>query len=292
MASVWTKFLLPKIGGPINLIVVQQSFTLIALLIYMYVEVKNGYDISIVFNPEYMYYLLLSSLFGFLGFVTLIIGFQKGHASVGGVLLSSRVFVSIPLAYLIIGEHYPIFIYILIFFALIGSVMNSWQVGMDFKSLITFRAEGMYWFIATSIFWAFGNLMIRSLDSVFEPMHFVSIRQFIMIPMAFTAYLYTTRKLDWKKINYNPRIFTEVLFYAILLISAQFLFITALNQSLTLVEGIGVLEGSFTLLISLFVAKKYGNETLKEPLDKKSLIVKLSGTSIAMVSTIFIVISQ
>ncbi len=292
MASVWTKFLLPKIGGPINLIVVQQSFTLIALLIYMYVEVKSGYDISIVFNPEYMYYLLLSSLFGFLGFVTLIIGFQKGHASVGGVLLSSRVFVSIPLAYLIIGEHYPIFIYILIFFALIGSVMNSWQVGMDFKSLITFRAEGMYWFIATSIFWAFGNLMIRSLDSVFEPMHFVSIRQFIMIPMAFTAYLYTTRKLDWKRINYNPRIFTEVLFYAILLISAQFLFITALNQSLTLVEGIGVLEGSFTLLISLFVAKKYGNETLKEPLDKKSLIVKLSGTSIAMVSTIFIVISQ
>ena len=55
-------------------------------------------DLSNLSTPIDLIKVILSSVFSFVGYVFLYKGFEVGNVSVGGVMLSSRVLVSIPLA--------------------------------------------------------------------------------------------------------------------------------------------------------------------------------------------------
>ena len=71
---------------------------------------------------------------------------------------------------------------------------------------------------------------------------------------------------------------------------AQGGFIFGLAKSLTVSEAIGVAEGPFTLMYTLFVAKFLDNSVLKEPLDRKSVSVRLIGAIIAITGTLGVIL--
>jgi len=99
-SSVYGKFLIKETGYSYHFILIQFVITFIILSgINGFLIVNRNIEIIQYFNQKVLLIVILSSLFAFLGFVALFKGFEVGDVSVGGVFLSSRVFVSIPLAF-------------------------------------------------------------------------------------------------------------------------------------------------------------------------------------------------
>lgn len=291
LSSVITKFLIVKTGGPVNFLLYQLSLGMIVMSLIFAFYVINGYEYSILFELKYLIPIFISSTFAFLGYISLLMGFEKGNASVGGVILSSRVFASVPMAYFFIGEIFPIEIYLFILLALVGAIINSWRKGMDFRGLVTLKADGMRWFMLTAFFWAGANFMIRYIGDAIPALVFMFSRQIIMLSLVLITYFVITRKFKKPRIQRQKTLIYQIFLYVIILVFAQVGMITALSQSLTITEAIGVLEGSITLIISVLYAKFVDNKILDEALDRKSLTIRIIGALIALLGTIGVVLS-
>ncbi len=263
---------------------------LLFLLISAY-EISTGFDLSELWNKDIMYLILLNAIFTFLGYLCLLIGFEKGNASVGGIVLSSRVFASIPIGYFLIGEHYPIFTYLFIIVTLSGSVLTSWEAGMSFRAVVSLQAPGIRYFLATAFFWGMANVFIRKLDNELPTYIFLTVRQIIMLILALSFYKVGKTSFDKTSSTLNLKLIRKILFYVILLTIAQGLYVYSLGEDLTISEGIGVAEGTFTLIFSLFIAKFVSNKILNEPLDKITLFVRLIGMILAAIGTLGVIIS-
>ena len=292
ISSVITKFLIIKAGNPVNFLVYQLSIGMIVTSFIFSYLVMKGYNYSILFDFKYLIPIIISSTFAFLGFLSLLLGFENGNASVGGVILSSRVIASIPLAYFFIGEVFALNVYLFIAAALVGAVLNSYRVGMDLRGLITLKAAGMRWFTLTAIFWAGANFMIRYIGDVIPALVFMFVRQIFMYCLVLITYFILTRKYKKQKLRRSKTLTYQIFLYVILLIFAQVGMITALSQSLTITEAIGVLEGSITLILSILYARLINNKVLDEALDKKSLMIRILGALIALLGTIGVIFSM
>ncbi len=149
------------------------SFTLHIFVIIIYSSFFNPlYDID--FNQLLL--IFLATLFGFLGYLSYMAGLNKGTASLGGVILSSRVFISIPIALILFNETYIPSIYFSILLALIGSIIVSWDDKQSIGSIIKLRAPGIRYFFAAAILWVFQNLIIRDLNNSIDLILFLTIR--------------------------------------------------------------------------------------------------------------------
>ncbi|MCY3415011.1 MAG: EamA family transporter [Candidatus Heimdallarchaeota archaeon] len=286
ISSIISKFLIEKAGGPINFMAYQFSMGMGLLTLVMIYFIFTGFDFSIILNPYVILPLIAASVLAFGGFLFLLIGFNKGNVSVGGVILSSRVFISIPMAYVLMDERFPLMTYIFIFIALVGSIINSWRDGMDLRALITLRAEGMRWFMVTAVFWSLANFMVRYMNDVLPTFVFIFFRQIILVTLAWISYFVVTRRMDFPRLQVQPDLMKKVFVYALVVMLAQFGMIGALGKNLTITEGIGVLEGSATLVLSLIYARFINNEVLDEPLDRKSLIIRITGATMALLGTL------
>lgn len=291
LSSVITKFFIVKAGGPVNFLLFHLSIGMIVMSLIFTFYVVNGYDYSILFQLEYLIPIIISSTFAFLGFISLLLGFEKGNASVGGVILSSRVFASVPMAYFFIGEVFGIEIYLFILLALVGAIINSWRKGMDIKGLATLKADGMRWFMLTAIFWAGSNFMIRYIGDAIPALVFMFSRQIIMLILIVITYIVLTRKFNRPRAKRQNTLLYQIFLYVVLLVFAQVGMITALSQSLTITEAIGVLEGSITLIISVLYGKFVDNKILDEALDRKSLAIRIFGALVALLGTLGVVLS-
>ena len=173
--SILLKYLIPQSGGPVQFTFIQFtiSFTLHIFVIIIYSSFFNPlYDID--FNQLLL--IFLATLFGFLGYLSYMAGLNKGTASLGGVILSSRVFISIPIALILFNETYIPSIYFSILLALIGSIIVSWDDKQSIGSIIKLRAPGIRYFFAAAFLWVFQNLIIRDLNNSIDLILFLTIR--------------------------------------------------------------------------------------------------------------------
>ena len=77
--------------------------------------------------------------------------------------------------------------------------------------------------------------------------------------------------------------------YIIMLLTAYFGFVYFLGQSLTIAEGFVGLQGIFTFIIVIVLALNPNyNKSLKEPLDKKILFYKVTGTCLAFTGVLLL----
>ncbi|MHA2103712.1 MAG: hypothetical protein ACW981_09805 [Candidatus Hodarchaeales archaeon] len=233
------------------------------------------------------YIIILSSMFAFIGLLTLFRGFEVGDVSVGGIFLSSRVLVSVPLAVLVIGEIFPVITYFFIFVTLLGALLASYQSSFSLVKIITFRASGTNWFIITLVFWAVSNTLVRELNNEVYPLFFLLIRSILFVFLGIVTFpLFNKLFAKGKKMKINYSIVVNTIFYAIILIIAQTSFVYALGENLTITEGVGILEGVFTFI---FVISLYKTEFFKkylfEATDIKTLSIRITGVILAFLGT-------
>ena len=285
-------FAVTSIYGKIIIEELENSYYFFLLQILFILPIL--FFINLILKPNLTYLTSVSdlliaffaSIFAFIGYIFLYKGFEVGNVSVGGVMLSSRVLVSIPLA-ILIGELYPFLTYVFIFIALIGAILVSYKKGLTLKDFFQFKSSGMNYFIVTLFAWAISNTLTRELNNHFEPLLFLFIRIFMFFIIAIITYPYLRSKLT----NNQPMYFSkkhiyQVLTYVLILITAQMLYVYALGLSLTITEGLGVLEGIFTFILAISLSKiVYFKNYLQEPLERLTLTVRTFGVLITTIGT-------
>lgn len=289
ITSIYGKYIFTKMGSSYHFFLVQLIITGILLFIGNLILIP---DISSIYDLKNLFLLILSSFLAYVGFISLYRGFEVGNVSVGGVLLSSRVLITIPLA-LLIGEIYPSLVYVLIIIAVIGALMVSWTKNLPIKELLLLKSSGMYYFVLTLITWSLSNAVVRALNNAFHPLLFLFIRIIFFAIIALLSHSYLNPRLSPKTkfIKLNRPILLHTLMYSFILLSAQSLFIWALGESLLITETIGIFEGIFTFILAISISLiPYFRNYLNEPLDKLTLSVRSMGTVITTLTTVGVVL--
>lgn len=284
-SSVLTKYLLISFGGPFRFYTTQLMFALPLLAFIAYFESDNIVTIDNYLDFKFQLIIFIISLLVFLGYVSLLNGFNSGNVSVGGIILSTRVMFAVPFAVIILDEVYPDIIYLFIVIGLFGSILVSWDEGFKLTDIFLLRAKGMRWFALSTIFWSMSNFLIRYLKGEIPPFTLIYFRQIWMIIFSILFYKQGKRWFDGEKTILQRNDKLLLLSYIVMITFAQAGFIYGLGKSLTITEGIGVAEGSITVIISLLIAKFWDNSILKEPLQKKVLTVRIFGALLAAIGT-------
>ena len=165
LSSVLSKFIIENLKFSYHFLILQSIIGCFVLIILLFFEILSGLNISTVFNSYFFLLIVFSGIFTFIGTVTLFKGIEVGNVSASGVILSSRAFISIPLAIIFFNEIYPVTIYIGIIVILIGSILASWAKDLSIFEALTLKGSGGRWFILTDIFWALGNAFIRDINN-------------------------------------------------------------------------------------------------------------------------------
>ena len=289
ITSIYGKIIIEDIENSYNFFLIQIVLMIPILIIINYLISP---DLSNLNSYNDLIKVFLASFFGFFGYIALYKGFEVGNVSVGGVMLSSRVLISIPLAVLLIGEHYPLHIYLFILISFFGAILVSYKKDLSLKTFFQFRSSGINYFLVTLICWAISNTLTRDLNNHFHPLLFLLIRIVFFAIIALITYpLFKSSLAKDKPLKLSKRTFYQVVTYIIIIITAQTLYIYALGQSLTIAEGLGVVEGVFTFILAISLSKlPYFKEYLQEPLQKITIIVRTIGVIITTVGTFGVII--
>lgn len=282
--SILLKYLIPQSGGPVQFTFIQFtiSFTLHIFVIIIYTSFFNP-----LYNIDFNQLLLifLATLFGFLGYLSYMAGLNKGTASLGGVILSSRVFISIPIALILFNETYISSIYFSILLALIGSIIVSWDDKQSIGSIIKFRAPGIRYFFAAAFLWVFQNLIIRDLNNSIDLLLFLTIRMgffFLFSTIFIYFYLnYTNNSFSLPK----RRTISGIILYGVLSLIAQLGLVYALGENLLITETIGAFEGTLTFIFAILFANFIKNDFLNEPLSSKIILTRFFGVILSFIGT-------
>ena len=125
ISSILGKYLINDSGGPINFLLYQLIIALPFLFVISYFEYWKESSIISLMTPKLIVAFFLLSLFAVIGYISLLKGFDEGNVSVGGIILSSRVVLSVPLAVFILSESYEMEVYIAIVISIFGVMIYS-----------------------------------------------------------------------------------------------------------------------------------------------------------------------
>lgn len=290
LSSVLSKFIIENLKFSYHFLILQSIIGCFVLIILLFFEILSGLNISTVFNSYFFLLIVFSGIFTFIGTVTLFKGIEVGNVSASGVILSSRAFISIPLAIIFFNEIYPVTIYIGIIVILIGSILASWAKDLSIFEALTLKGSGGRWFILTDIFWALGNAFIRDINNDIPVIIIITLSYVIYLVLSLILYNFLNPQLgNNQKPKYTKKDIMHSSMYIIMLLTANFAFVYVLGQSLTIAEGLVGLQGIFTFIIVIVLALNPNyNKSLKEPLDKKILFYKVTGTCLAFTGVLLL----
>ena len=282
--SILLKYLIPQSGGPVQFTFIQFtiSFTLHIFVIIIYTSFFNP-----LYNIDFNQLLLifLATLFGFLGYLSYMAGLNKGTASLGGVILSSRVFISIPIALILFNETYISSIYFSILLALIGSIIVSWDDKQSIGSIIKLKAPGIRYFFAAAFLWVFQNLIIRDLNNSIDLLLFLTIRMGFFFPFS-TIFIYFYLNYTNNSFSFPKRkTISGIILYGVLSLIAQLGLVYALGENLLITETIGAFEGTLTFVFAILFANFIKNDFLNEPLSSKIILTRFFGVILSFIGT-------
>ena len=289
--TLLTKYVIAGAGGPYKFLTIQLSTGLVVMGIFFLIFFRDELIDQDIFEPDVMAKFLLASVFGFLGFIFLLVGLEKGNASVGGIFISSRVIVNIPLAYIFLNERYHYSIYLFILLTFIGALIVSWSSELSVLDVILLRGKGTKYYLITMVFWGLSNIFVTSMGTVISPFHFLMYRQFVFVIAVWMFYPLLRKRLDHNAPKLDWSFFRKVLLYITLTLVAQILFLFSLQQSLTITEGLGVFEGVITFIITILFAHHVDNTILGESLGKKELMIKIAGVILSITGTVMVIFS-
>lgn len=286
--SIYGKIIIEEVGSSYNFFLLQISLLIPVLLAFNLLIIP---DLTYITSVPDLLQLILASILSYIGYLFLYRGFELGNVSVGGVLLSSRVLISIPLAF-VIGELYPLLTYFFILVTLFGATLVSWHEGLKLKDFLQFKSSGVNYFLVTLVCWAISNSLTRNLNNHYSPFLFLLIRIFFFTILAIVTYPFMKKiLLKGKNLIVSKKLIGMTFIYVLILVSAQFLYIYALGISLTIAEGLGVLEGAFTFLLAVGLSKiNYFKDYLQEPMDRITVLVRSVGMLLATIGSLGVIL--
>lgn len=284
IGSIIVKYQIPATKSPYHFLILQLTMSFILFLgIYLVDSQIHDPELQSIQGNNLLLF-LSASFFSFFGYMTFIIGLEEGKASVGAIFLSSRVFLSVPLAVIIIGEIYPPATYLLILIALIGAIVVSWEEQLSIYQIFTLQAKGTRYFVLTTLFWSLANFSIRLLDGAIPLITFLTARLLIFVILAFLIFFLRYR--SFPKFVWTRFLISGMTAYVLLIGFGQLLFVYAVSLNLGVTETVGIFEGTLTFIFSVVFAKIVGNSVLKEPLQPKILALRTFGVLLAIVGTL------
>jgi drug/metabolite transporter (DMT)-like permease len=287
---ILSKFLLPRIGGPYIFLTGQFIISTVLIWAILLVNFRNSLSSLLILDLEILFYIALTAVFGFIGMLTLMIGFKEGNASVAGIFLSTRVIFSVILAFFILQEFQPFFIYILIMIGFLGAILTSYEKSLSFTDVILLRGKSVKYFLVTSLSWSLGNFFISFMGDEIHPYLLLGYRILYMMILVIIFYSLAHKRFDGHNHLFHKKNFIQVFLFTTIIVIAQGLFVYALSQSLTISEGIGVFEGTLAFIFSIIFVKFIGNYTLQEALDRKSILIRGFGVILTTFGVFSIVI--
>ncbi|RMG39741.1 MAG: hypothetical protein D6732_03860 [Methanobacteriota archaeon] len=289
MTSVMAKYLIIMFGGPYRFLAYQLTAGLIIVWSILLMIDPTPLNPNLR-NVDVVRSLILSSVFAFGGFVCLMIGFSKGNASVGGIFISSRLAINIPLAFVFLGERYPPYVYVLILLTLVGAILVSWDEDLNAKQVFLLKGKGVVWFFLTTALWGLSNLFITDIGDRLSAIEFLSYRQLFLFIATWLFFPLISSKVDLPSRGISFSAIKLLILYILITISAQLLFVFSLLQNLTITEGIGAMEGAATFVISMSATKIFGNSILKEQMMPKILAIRIIGVVLSASGVLAIVL--
>lgn len=291
IGAVYSKLIMDYIKNPVLLMIYQFTINLIVVFIVFVVLYLIGTDFSnlLVFND--LIVLIISSIFIFLGILTFYYGLNIGNVSVATIVLSSRVLFVIPLGILFLNEFYPSSIYFWIIIIVLGIFLVSWKKGLPLKDV--FMLKGTIYFILTNIFWAIANSLITYLHN---DIHFVAIIMIRLVVLTTLIFILAPKlNISFKYIpldkKFNEKFALITFFLVLVLFMGDLGYIYALGETVTITEAIGSLQGIFVFIMVLILSKiPFIKDGLQEPLDRKTITVRITGIFLATIGTLAIAI--
>ena len=269
--------------NPMNLLLIQMVINFILIfVIYIILSVLGLYPVEII-NLEQYLYIIISTIFLFFGIITLYYGFKVGNVSVGGLILSSRVFVSVILAIVFLNELFPSNIYFWFIFIFLGIILTSWQEELSFIKGI--KSSGTIYFLLTIFFWGFANVIIGAVNNEVFVITFLLIRLItlnfltIILYPKFKSILGADLPLE---LNFKSLILVSI--FVLIATIGDAAYIVALGDSVTITEAIGVFQGAIVFVFVLFLSQNpFLKSIYNEPLEKRTLMVRFLGIVIATI---------
>lgn len=291
ISVVYSKFVTSHLKNPINFLSLQTIIYFVMITAIYLIMIILGEDINKNLTFINLFYVLASSIFVFIGLMTYYIGLQHGNASVGGVIMSTRVIISITLVWIFVNEPYPLESYFWVIFVVFGAIMVSWQKGISLKESLFSKESGSSWFFLTIFFWAITSLFIRLLNNEIHFITYLLLRYFVQLILVIFLYRILNRNFG----NNEPLKFGSqlkfpiflVMFNAIILMISDFGFVIAVGENMIATETIVALGGLLVFLLTLLISLNNDlRRRLDEPLDKQTLFVRFLGVILATVGVL------
>lgn len=292
VGAVYSKMIMSHTKNPITLMIYQFTINLIVVAIAFIVLSFLGTDFRTMFELQNFIILIISAFFIFLGVITFYYGLNIGNVSVATVVLSSRVLFIIPIGILFLGEIYPETTYLWIFVIVLGILLVSWDTKLSIKDVLFFK--GTYYYILTNIFWSIANSLIRFLHNDVHFVGIILIRLIVLTSLIFLVASTLNTRFSYPPIEkkFNRRFFLIVTVLVLLLFMGDLGYIYSLGFSATITEAIGSLQGLFVFVLILLLSKvQFFKDGLEEPLDKKTLSVRILGMVLATIGTVGIALA-
>ncbi|MFX1247136.1 MAG: EamA family transporter [Promethearchaeota archaeon] len=297
ISFVYSKLVLSQIKNPIHMLFLQIVINYI-LLLFIYLPNLLLLDSEMTENLSInsIFIIFCSAIAIFAGLVTFYIGLHRGNVSAGGVIISSRVIVSIILAWLFLNERFPFNSYLFIILVFIGVLMVSWERELRLEEIFLFKSSGSGWFVIAVIFFAIGNAFIRLLSNQINVLTQLVLRLTFLLFATLLLYPFLNRKIGDKKSLKetvgNLKLVSQAILYVALIMIADITTTLAIGESLTITEAITALEGLFVFIFMILIAQnKTLRKALQEPFDKKTLAVRFLGVVVATMGIISFIYS-
>ncbi|OLS16509.1 MAG: hypothetical protein HeimC3_54520 [Candidatus Heimdallarchaeota archaeon LC_3] len=289
IVALYIKYLLYHMKNPMNLLLIQMIINFIFILaIYLVMSVLGIYPVEVITLGNIIL-IIISTIFLFFGILSLYYGFKVGNVSVGGLILSSRVFVSVLLAIIFLNEIYSLNIYFWFFFIFLGIIFISWQE--DFSFIKGVRNSGSIYFLLTIFLWGFANVIIGAVNNEVFVISFLIIRLLVLNTLTILLYPKLKEYLgEDHPLHFELKSIFLISVFVLIATIGDAAYIMALGESVTITEAIGAFQGVIVFILVLLLSQ---NSLLRsiynEPLKKKTLLVRFLGITIATIATLIMI---
>ncbi|MFX0065484.1 MAG: EamA family transporter [Candidatus Hermodarchaeota archaeon] len=283
ISFVYSKIVLTQIKNPLHMLFLQIAINY-GLLLIIYFPSFLLFDLEINENLTItnIFIIFCSAMAIFTGLVAFYTGLQKGNVSAGGVIVSSRVIVSVLLAWLFLNEYFPLSSYIFILIVFIGVLLVTWQKELRLKDVLLLKSGGSGWFLLAVVLFAIGNAFIRLLNNQINIITQLVFRLTFLLMATLFFYPILNKKIGDKRPLKEtvgvPKLVLQATIYVILILIADIATTAAIGESLTITETILALEGLFVFILIVLIAQnKTLRDVLQEPFDRKTLVIRFLG---------------
>ncbi|MFX1536746.1 MAG: EamA family transporter [Promethearchaeota archaeon] len=283
ISFVYSKIVLAQIKNPIHMLFLQIVINYVLLLIIYFPSLLLfGLEINENLTITNVFIIFCSAMVIFTGLVAFFTGLQKGNVSAGGVIVSSRVIVSVLLAWLFLNEYFPFSSYLFILIVFIGVLMVTWQKELRLKDILLLKSGGSGWFLLAVVLFATGNAFIRLLNNQINVITQLVFRLTFLLMATLFFYPILNKKIgDRRPLKVTvgvPKLVLQATIYVILIMIADIATTAAIGESLTITETILALEGFFVFILIVLIAQnKTLRDVLQEPFDRKTLAIRFLG---------------